>query len=514
MSHSIDRLGPLPLDAPAPERGTARRSEHRDDDTAGAASFAGIFAGAVTPTQRHAPPAESKRGGGDGDDDRASAGDAGTSRVERGLSRLAPEFRKPLERVIRRMESELGHEVMVVETVRDQARQDALFAQGRTAPGQVVTWTRSSRHTSGMAADLLVDGEYGNAEAYELLARIAREEGLRTLGPADPGHVELRAGSEGARVRVLAASAERAPHAPPGQLARLASIARVADVARVARVAQPASPAVVAVGAGTTRAAPSAEGADGVAGALASPGEISAGRDAKSGVATRPNPAGAAEAARAGPMGRDAASADARSGDSESPASDRDQRLDAAAKSHDGAAHRSEAIASGNASALAHPDGAHRPLAGVGGVDLAHRIASLLQLQADAATRPMSHVVLRLDDADGGPELIRIGVRDHAVDAMLSTRDPAAASRLEAQIGDLQQALGRHGLQSDSLRVELLGPRTIEAALLGVRTGATAEQRGGGQQPSAYHTPPRDQRGGDHGERQSRRHHDSSNRDT
>src|SRR5690606_3314982 len=213
-------------------RGTARRSDHRDDDRAGASSFAGIFAGAVAPAQRHPPPHESKKGGDGGDDDRTRAEGAGTSHVERRLSRLAPEFRRPLERVLQRMQAEFGHEVTVVETVRDQARQDALFAQGRTAPGPVVTWTKTSRHTSGMAADLLIDGKYANAEAYELLARIAREEGLRTLGPLDPGHVELRAGSEDARVRVLAASGERARHAA-GQLAQLAGIARVAEVAQV-----------------------------------------------------------------------------------------------------------------------------------------------------------------------------------------------------------------------------------------------------------------------------------------
>src|SRR5690606_8572933 len=153
--------------------------------------------------------------------------------------------------------------------------------------------------------------------------------------------------------------------------------------------------------------------------------------------------------ARAGSMGRDAASADARGGDAGSADADRDQHLDGAAKSHDRAAKRLDAVASGNASAVARADVAHQPVAATGGVELAHRIASLLQLQASAAARPMSKVVLRLDDADGGPELIRIGIRDRAVDAMLSTRDPVAASRLEAQIGDLQQALGRHGLQSD-----------------------------------------------------------------
>lgn len=35
---------------------------------------------------------------------------------------------------------------MVLEGVRTQARQDELYAQGRTKPGNKVTWTRNSNH--------------------------------------------------------------------------------------------------------------------------------------------------------------------------------------------------------------------------------------------------------------------------------------------------------------------------------------------------------------------------------
>lgn len=43
---------------------------------------------------------------------------------------------------------------------RTQAEQDALYAQGRTKPGRVVTWTRNSRHIGGFAVDVApwVDG--------------------------------------------------------------------------------------------------------------------------------------------------------------------------------------------------------------------------------------------------------------------------------------------------------------------------------------------------------------------
>ncbi|MBL8981084.1 MAG: M15 family metallopeptidase, partial [Gemmatimonadetes bacterium] len=104
---------------------------------------------------------------------------------------LVPEFRGRLERVIERMEQEFGYTVEVIETGRTQERQDALFAQGRTAPGPIVTWTRASRHTHGLAADVTIDGGWSDRTAFARLAAIAEEEGLRTLGPRDPGHIEL-----------------------------------------------------------------------------------------------------------------------------------------------------------------------------------------------------------------------------------------------------------------------------------------------------------------------------------
>ncbi len=39
---------------------------------------------------------------------------------------------------------------------RSQARQNYLYEQGRTRPGQVVTWTRNSNHTSRRAWDIAV----------------------------------------------------------------------------------------------------------------------------------------------------------------------------------------------------------------------------------------------------------------------------------------------------------------------------------------------------------------------
>lgn len=44
---------------------------------------------------------------------------------------------------------------MVIEGLRTQARQDELWAQGRTKPGAIVTWTKdASSHGTGHAVDI------------------------------------------------------------------------------------------------------------------------------------------------------------------------------------------------------------------------------------------------------------------------------------------------------------------------------------------------------------------------
>ena len=48
----------------------------------------------------------------------------------------------------------LPFDVIVVEGVRTKQRQRDLFAQGRTKPGKIVTWTLMSKHIDGLAVDL------------------------------------------------------------------------------------------------------------------------------------------------------------------------------------------------------------------------------------------------------------------------------------------------------------------------------------------------------------------------
>lgn len=48
------------------------------------------------------------------------------------------------------------YNIFITETYRSQARQNYLYAQGRTRPGKIVTWTLKSNHTSRLAWDIAV----------------------------------------------------------------------------------------------------------------------------------------------------------------------------------------------------------------------------------------------------------------------------------------------------------------------------------------------------------------------
>jgi hypothetical protein len=161
---------------------------------------------------------------------------------------LARDFVPRLQRVVDRMWSEHGVRLDLVEGYRSHERQQELFAQGRSTPGPVVTWTQNSLHTAGSAADVYADGAPLSPDQAATLARVAREEGLRTLYPFDSGHIQMD--RPGAPVdaegdlghSALGASGADARHARP----LVAVPARVAPVARPARVARPGGDADLA----------------------------------------------------------------------------------------------------------------------------------------------------------------------------------------------------------------------------------------------------------------------------
>lgn len=61
---------------------------------------------------------------------------------------------KDLVAVVRQALIETNIDFGVIEGVRTKQRQQELYAQGRTKPGKIVTWTLNSRHITGHAVDL------------------------------------------------------------------------------------------------------------------------------------------------------------------------------------------------------------------------------------------------------------------------------------------------------------------------------------------------------------------------
>lgn len=90
-----------------------------------------------------------------------------------------------------------GLNVLITETYRSQARQNYLYEQGRTRPGNVVTWTKNSRHTGRMAWDICknVKGkEYSDAKFFEQCGAIAKRLGITwggTWKTPDRPHFEV-----------------------------------------------------------------------------------------------------------------------------------------------------------------------------------------------------------------------------------------------------------------------------------------------------------------------------------
>lgn len=69
----------------------------------------------------------------------------------------------------------LGVPFTVAQGLRTIEEQEALYAQGRTTAGPIVTWTMNSRHLSGHAVDLavIIGGKYiTDPQAYDILADV------------------------------------------------------------------------------------------------------------------------------------------------------------------------------------------------------------------------------------------------------------------------------------------------------------------------------------------------------
>jgi hypothetical protein len=421
------------------------------------------------------------------------------SRPYRGMESLNPEFRARFERVVERMESEFGHRITVVETHRHQARQDHLYEQGRSRPGPIVTWTRNSNHSQGRAADVMIDGTYDNPVGYRRLAQIAREEGLRTLGPRDPGHVELPRERGAPVTRHVAGGGEspaenaapRVERAAPA-IARgfaavaapaVASVARVATVAaasvgRVAQVATPGSPAPRRAATSTEppvgrtlRAEATARTAPLASGTTALDAPAPAAGLADRAAAPLPKIVESADGLR--PMPARGDTAEARAGSEGAVPTDRE----AAAEARLGGA--AGPTGSSAAATAARGDAANGAL----GADVAGRVARVLELQQNQQPQPLRHVTMQVDGPDGAQQRIRLDLRGQALQTTIEVNGTAAADRLQSQIGQLQKALEQRGLEPESLRVRNVATLRTDLAAdvprLAVSGGETTASRSG-----------------------------------
>ncbi|MHB1310452.1 MAG: flagellar hook-length control protein FliK [Gemmatimonadaceae bacterium] len=431
------------------------------------------------------------------------------ARVVRDLETLHPAFRERITRVIARMQAEFGHEVTVAETWRGQARQELLYDQGRSREGPVVTWTRHSQHTAGRAADLVVSG---GPAAYAQLAQVAREEGLRTLGARDPGHVELARmpvleGWHGTatvtdmhiaaaptfageavpvHAAVVAAASRRTTFDAASVVAPVAPVAPVAVVASVARVAGVAS---LAPKASHVMNAPSVPG---TAPAVRSTGTRSETREGDEGAPRRldrltqdrtlqPRDAVKVAAAVDAPLRETAPrlaslAAAAPVDVGVRPREERRSRI-----SSSGAASiaelRPREPGSEQTRASSGSGPAARSIAGAVSAeapahsDAIYRAAHIAGLQETRDAQPVSHLMLRLDTPDGGEDRVRIAMRGTQVGATIGVRDAASAAQMSRGLPELTRALEAAGLESGSLRVQAVA---TDAAMPGNLVRAAA----------------------------------------
>jgi len=129
-------------------------------------------------------------------------------RSEKNLVGVHPDLVKVVRKVAE------SHNILVIEGVRTQERQDALYAQGRTKPGPIVTWTKDSKHIQGLAVDVVklkgTSIDWNDVKSFEELGKImldtAKELGvslrwgydwdsdgkLREKGENDGPHFQLK----------------------------------------------------------------------------------------------------------------------------------------------------------------------------------------------------------------------------------------------------------------------------------------------------------------------------------
>lgn len=156
------------------------------DGRAGTETWGAIYAFIVKPKIGGVPPSE--------------AIDAVDLRSEKNIETLLPAV-QPVARALVQKAAQNGIQIKILSALRTYAEQDALYAQGRTAPGAKVTNARGgySNHNFGIAFDVGVfEGNRYLAESakYKAVGVLGMELGLEWGGNwktiVDQPHFQLR----------------------------------------------------------------------------------------------------------------------------------------------------------------------------------------------------------------------------------------------------------------------------------------------------------------------------------
>lgn len=120
-------------------------------------------------------------------------------KINRDPQNLCPWFADRLSSALAECQA-LGFRVALFEGFRSPERQEALYAQGRTSRGKIITNARpgQSWHQYGLAADiayLTPAGQWTWDGDFIRLSPIFIGQGLNWFGPGDAGHYECPASS-------------------------------------------------------------------------------------------------------------------------------------------------------------------------------------------------------------------------------------------------------------------------------------------------------------------------------
>lgn len=127
------------------------------------------------------------------------------------IARLHPKMRIAAAMLVTRAEMQ-GIKLRVTSTLRAYAEQDALYAQGRTKPGGIVTNAKAgeSWHNFGLAMDVVAIDKDGKADwngPWERIAEIGKSLGFEWGGDwksfKDKPHFQMKFGHTLSQMRAL-----------------------------------------------------------------------------------------------------------------------------------------------------------------------------------------------------------------------------------------------------------------------------------------------------------------------